>query len=101
MNPGMTLPFTPKTARERTIVGAFDFFPASELNPTNKKDRTVPMIAAKVACQKEMPKPRKNEPYESANSETLAPHQGQNKDEAFPLRSFSAITFVPLSSKFN
>jgi hypothetical protein len=31
----------------------------------------------------------------------LAPHHGQNKDEAFPERSLSAITFVPFSSKFN
>ena len=95
------MPFTPKTARERTIVGAFDFFPARELKPTSKNERTVPIIAAKVACQKEIPKPRKNEPYESANKETLAPHHGQNKDEAFPERSLSAITFVPFSSKFN
>jgi hypothetical protein len=60
--PGMRLPFTPKVARDRTIVGAFDFLPARELTPTRRKERTVPIIAAKVACQKEMPKPKKKEP---------------------------------------
>jgi hypothetical protein len=60
----------------------------------------VPKIAAAVACQKEIPNPRKNDPYESARSETFAPHQGQKSDEALPPRSLSAMTFVPLSSKF-
>ena len=62
INPGTIFPLTPKTARDRTMVGAFDFLPARELNPTSKNERTVPMIAAKVACQKEIPKPRKKEP---------------------------------------
>jgi hypothetical protein len=96
----MTLPFTPNVARERTIVGAFDFLPARELIPTKEKERTVPRTAARVACQKEIPKPRKNDPYESANKETFAPHQGQKSDEALPPRSLSWMTFVPLSSKF-
>jgi len=56
------LPLTPKVARDRTIVGAFDFFPASELIPTSKKERTVPTNAAAVACQKEIPNPKKKEP---------------------------------------
>jgi hypothetical protein len=60
--PGNTFPFTPKAARERTIVVALDFFPAKELNPTSKNERTVPIIAAKVACQNEIPKPKKNDP---------------------------------------
>jgi len=60
--PGMRFPFTPKVARERTIVGALDFFPAKELTPTSKNERTVPIIAAKVACQNEIPNPRKNDP---------------------------------------
>ena len=60
--PGTRFPFIPKAARDRTIVGALDRFPASELNPTKRKERTVPIIAAKVACQNEIPKPRKNEP---------------------------------------
>jgi hypothetical protein len=48
--------------------------------------------------KKETPKPKKNDPYESARSETLAPHHGQNKSRALPCRSFSAMTFVELSS---
>jgi hypothetical protein len=56
------LPRTPNVARDNTIVGAFDFFPASELTPTNENDNTVPMMAAAVACQKEIPNPRKKEP---------------------------------------
>jgi hypothetical protein len=71
------------------MVGAFDFFPASELNPTTKKERTVPIIAAKVACLKDIPNPRKNAPYERARSETLAPHHGQKRDLADPRRSDS------------
>jgi hypothetical protein len=58
----MMLPRTPKVARDSTIVGAFDFFPASELTPTKENERTVPIIAAAVACQNEIPNPRKNEP---------------------------------------
>ena len=82
------------------MVGAFDRLPASELKPTKRNERTVPIIAAAVACQNEMPKPRKNEPYERAKSDTLAPHHGQKRDEAFPDLSDSEITLVPLSSKF-
>jgi hypothetical protein len=87
--PGIRLPLTPNVARERTIVGAFDFLPAKELTPTRRNERTVPKIAARVACQNEIPKPKKNDPYESAKSETFAPHQGQKSEEAFPCRSFS------------
>jgi hypothetical protein len=97
--PGNTLPLTPKAARESTIVVALDFFPARELKPTIKNESTVPSIAARVACQKEIPKPKKNAPYESANSETLAPHHGQNKSRALPCRSFSAMTLVELISR--
>ena len=99
--PGTIFPLIPKIARDCTIVGAFDLLPASELKPTNVNERTVPIIAAQVACQKEMPKPRKKEPYDRASSDTFAPHHGQNKEEAFPVRSDSEITFVPFSSKFN
>ncbi|CAB4535959.1 unannotated protein [freshwater metagenome] len=87
--PGMRFPLTPKVARERTIVGAFDFFPASELTPTSRNERTVPRMAAMVACQKEIPKPKKNDPYESAKSETFAPHHGQKREDALPARSLS------------
>ena len=82
----MRFPLTPNDARDKTIVGALDFLPASELIPTKRNERTVPRSAARVACQNEIPKPRKKEPYESARSETFAPHQGQNKDDAFPER---------------
>jgi hypothetical protein len=44
------------------MVGALDRFPANELKPTKAKERMVPIIAAQVACQKEIPKPRKNAP---------------------------------------
>jgi len=98
--PGITLPLTPKLARDRTIVGAFDFFPASELNPTSKKESTVPKKAAMVACQNEIPNPRKKAPYERARSETLAPHHGQKSEEALPPLWLSSMIFVPFNSKF-
>ena len=56
------LPFTPKEARAKTIVGAFERLPASELMPTRRNEPIVPMMAAHVACLKEIPKPKKNEP---------------------------------------
>ena len=96
--PGNLLPCTPKDARERIMVGAFERLPASELIPTNKKEPIVPMKAASVACLNEMPKPKKKAPYESASSETFAPAHGQNKERARPDRSDSAITFAPLIS---
>ena len=97
---GTRLPFMPNTARDKTMVGALDRFPANELKPTNAKERMVPIIAAHVACQNDIPKPRKNAPYESASSETLAPHHGQKSEDALPDRSLSAITLVPFNSKF-
>ena len=60
--PGTLLPLTPNDARDRTIVGAFERLPASELIPTNKKDPIVPMMAAIVACLNEIPKPKKKAP---------------------------------------
>ena len=69
--------------------------PAMELTPTKIKDPTVPMIAAQVACQKEIPKPRKKEPYERASSETLPAAQGQKSDRAVPWRSLSEMKLVP------
>ena len=56
------LPLTPKDARARTMVGAFERLPASELIPTRRNEAIVPMMAAKVACLKEIPKPKKKEP---------------------------------------
>jgi hypothetical protein len=44
------------------MVGAFERFPAKELIPTRKNDAIVPIMAAKVACRKEIPKPKKKEP---------------------------------------
>mgnify|MGYP003343557253 CR=1 FL=1 len=55
-------PFTPKIARDKVIVGAFDFLPAKELIATKVNDPTVPKIAAVVACQKDIPYPKKKEP---------------------------------------
>ena len=60
--PGNRLPFTPKAARESVMVGALERLPASELTPTNAKEPTVPTTAAMVACQNEIPKPRKKAP---------------------------------------
>jgi hypothetical protein len=59
---GTIFPLIPKTALDCTIVGAFDLLPANELNPTSVNERTVPIKAAKVACQKDIPKPRKKAP---------------------------------------
>jgi hypothetical protein len=44
------------------MVGAFARLPARDEIPTKKKLPTVPITAAKVACQKDMPKPKKNDP---------------------------------------
>jgi hypothetical protein len=82
------------------MVGALDLFPASELKPTKRNESIVPKNAAAVACQNEIPNPRKKEPYERARSETFAPHHGQKSDEAFPERSDSDMTLVPFNSRF-
>ena len=60
--PGTKLPLIPNTARDKTIVGALDLLPASELKPTKRNESIVPIKAAAVACQNEIPKPRKKEP---------------------------------------
>ena len=65
---------------------------------TKEKLPKVPIMAAAVACQKDMPKPRKNDPYEIAKNETLAAAHGQNKDLAEPLRSDSEIKLIPFTS---
>jgi hypothetical protein len=80
------------------MVGAFARLPASDEMATREKLPRVPIIAAAVACQKEIPKPRKNDPYESAKNETLAAAHGQNKDLAEPLRSDSEIKLIPFTS---
>jgi hypothetical protein len=80
------------------MVGAFARLPASDEMATKEKLPRVPIIAAAVACQKEIPKPRKNDPYERAKNETLAAAHGQNKDLAEPLRSDSEMKLIPFTS---
>lgn len=99
--PGRTFPFTPKAARDNVIVGAFARFPAKDEIATKVKLPIVPIKAAAVACQKEIPKPRKKEPYERARNETFAAAHGQNKDLAEPLRSVLEIKFIPFNSIFD
>ena len=82
------------------MVGALALLPARDETPTSKKLPTVPIIAAAVTCQNEIPNPRKKDPYEIARKETFAAAQGQNNDRAFPLRSDSEIKLIPFSSKF-
>ena len=60
--PGTIFPLTPKAALDKVMVGAFARLPAREEIPTKKKLLTVPITAANVACQKEMPKPKKSDP---------------------------------------
>ena len=98
--PGNTLPLTPNAARESVMVGALELLPANELTPTRAKEPTVPTTAAIVACQNEIPKPRKNAPYDRASSETLAPAQGQKRSRAFPRRSDSPMKLISFSSGF-
>jgi len=80
------------------MVGAFALLPARDEIATREKLPRVPIIAAAVACQKDMPNPRKKDPYERAKNETLAAAHGQNKDLAEPLRSDSEIKLIPFSS---
>ena len=51
-----------KAALDKVIVGAFARLPARDEIPTKKKLLTVPITAAKVACQNEIPNPKKNKP---------------------------------------
>ena len=44
------------------MVGALARFPAKDEIATNEKLPRVPITAAAVACQKEIPKPRKKDP---------------------------------------
>ena len=62
MTAGSRLPRTPKAARVRIIVGAEPRLPATAMTPQRKNEITIPTIATIVACQKEMPNPRMNEP---------------------------------------
>jgi len=60
----------------------------------------VPISAATFACQKEMPKPRKNDPYDNAKKETFAAAQGQNNERARPPRSASLMKLILFNSRF-
>ena len=62
MMPGIFAPFTPKAARDITMVGTEPRFPPSAMMPQKRKDTTTPMIVIKVACHTEMPNPRIHEP---------------------------------------
>jgi hypothetical protein len=68
--------------------------------PTKKNEPTVPITAAMVACQNEIPKPKKNEPYDKAKKETFAAAHGQNKERALPARSDSLIKLILFNSSF-
>ena len=61
-NPGRRFPLIPKAARDNVMVGAFARFPARDEIATNAKLPIVPIRPAAVACQKEIPNPRKKEP---------------------------------------
>ena len=97
-SPGTIFPLTPKAALDKVMVGALARLPARDEIPTKKKLLSVPITAAKVACQNEIPNPKKNEPYESARNETFAAAHGQNNDLAEPLRSDSFIKLIPFNS---
>ena len=60
--PGNLFPFMPNVARDKVIVGAFDFLPAKELIPTIKKLNIVPKIVARTICQKDILKFNTKEP---------------------------------------
>ena len=97
--PGMTFPFTPNAARDRVMVGALDRLPASEETPTKIKEAITPIMAAQVACQKEIPKPKKKDPYDKAKSETFPAAHGQKRDRGLPERWCSSIMFMPFNSR--
>src|SRR3954451_4097383 len=95
---GTRLPLTPNAARLSTSVGAEPRLPAIAMRPQSRNDTTMPTTPAMTACQKEMPKPSRNEPYARPKTLTLAPNQGQNSCRGVPLRSSSAMTLMPLVS---
>jgi hypothetical protein len=75
--------------------------PARDEIPTKKNELMVPINAATVACQNEIPKPRKNDPYDNAKKETFAAAQGQNKERALPPRSASLMKLILFNSRFS
>ena len=98
-NPGTTFPLTPNAARDNVIVGAFARLPARDEMPTKKNEPIVPITAAIGACQNEIPKPKKNEPYDNAKNETFAAAHGQNKERALPARSDSLMKLMLFNSR--
>jgi hypothetical protein len=60
--PGNRFPLTPNAARDNVMVGALARLPAKDEIATNEKLPKVPTTAAAVACQNEIPKPRKKDP---------------------------------------
>ncbi len=61
------------------MVGADPRLPAIAMSPHRANDTTMPMTATTVACQSEIPKPSRKDPYDIPNTETLAANQGQNR----------------------
>lgn len=98
MAAGTLAPSTPKMARVSTMVGALPRLPAIEMMPTSKKEMTTPAMVVTVACQKEMPKPKAQAPYDMAKTEMLAENQGQKRLDGLPLRSDSAMVSIPWAS---
>ena len=96
--PGRPLPTRPNAARLSTSVGAEPRLPAIETSPTRKKLTTTPTTVATSACVRPMPKPSTNAPYDTARTEMLEAHHGQNSPAELPLRSLSAMTLMPLVS---
>jgi hypothetical protein len=80
------------------MVGALARLPAKEDIATSEKLPIVPITAAAVACQKEIPKPRKKDPYDSARKDTFAAAHGQNKERAVPIRSDLSIKLILFDS---
>ena len=62
MTPGILLPWVPKAARERTIVGADPRLPAMAMMPQKPKETMTPMRVAAMACQKDTPNPNMKAP---------------------------------------
>src|SRR3978361_832125 len=80
------------------MVGADPRFPASEVNPTSRNDRTMPTRPASSACQKDTLWLNRYAAYPMPSTPTFAAHHGQNNSDGLPLRSIGAMTLMPLSS---
>ncbi len=59
-------------------MGAEPRLPAIETRPTRKNDSTAPTTEAMTACHSPIPNPSTNAPYDTASTEMLEAHQGQN-----------------------